>query len=79
MLANFRVASRLLVGFGLMMVIVAGLSGLVMVSVRQSETYLDLILRAKDNEANTNLIGRMLAQGQSHLWLALSSGEPANW
>jgi hypothetical protein len=79
MLANFRVASPLLVGFGFMMLMVAGLSGLVMVSVRQSETYLDLILRAKDNGSNTNLIGRMLAQGQSHLWLALSSGEPADW
>jgi methyl-accepting chemotaxis protein len=79
MFANLRIAHRLLIGFGLMMLIVAGLSGLAVTSSEQALTKIDTITRAKNNEANAQLFGKTIAQGLTRLWMAMATGDQSSW
>ncbi len=79
LLANLKIARRLLLAFGLMMVIIVGLSGLAVTSSLGALGKIDIITRAKSNEAKAQVFGTTVAQGLMQLWKARATGDAASW
>ena len=77
MLGNLKIASRLLVGFGLLMLIIAAQSGLSIYSGKSTEQAFTDVIRAKANEAKEKAIQEQIYQARTWNWRYLATGDLA--
>jgi methyl-accepting chemotaxis protein len=79
MFATLKIGHRLVLAFGLMMLIIGGLSGLAVFSSQTSLEKIDTVNRAKSNEATAQEVGQGLAQGLMAMWQAQATGDQEGW
>jgi methyl-accepting chemotaxis protein len=77
MLARMKIASRLLVGFGVLMIVILALSLLSSYSAGQSRDVYDSVLQIRDSEALDQQIQSLLLQGRLALWKTLATDDPS--
>jgi methyl-accepting chemotaxis protein len=79
MLANTRILPRLLVGFGLLVCLLAGLSVFSIHSASMSRYYFEKVEQAKSNEVDVEQIQKFLLRTRLQLTMSLSTGDLTHW
>jgi methyl-accepting chemotaxis protein len=75
MLNNLKIASRLLIGFGVLVVLIASLSGYAIYSGKVSSEALDNALRLVGNETLVQRIEKRIFQGRMLIWMTLATDD----
>jgi methyl-accepting chemotaxis protein len=79
MLARMKIAARLMTGFGLLVIIIAGLSGFSVYLSRDSrETFQDVV-RLKSNEVLSQRAQKRVLEGRLAIWMALATDDQSKW
>ena len=78
-LKMMKIASRLLIGFGVLMVLIVLISALSIISGRSAQTSIADVARFSGNEALTQRAEKRVYEGRMHIWMALGSGDVAHW
>ncbi|BAE52494.1 methyl-accepting chemotaxis protein [Paramagnetospirillum magneticum] len=78
-LGNLKIAARLMVGFGLLVVLIASLSGYAVHSGRANLESVGNVFSFLDNGALMERIDKRMFSGRMQLWIALATGEPTYW
>ena len=79
MLANVKILPRLLIAFGLIVLLIAGLAAFSVASNEASrDTFAD-VLRLKTNEVLDQRVDRHVIEGRVYVWMGIASGEAAFW
>ena len=79
MLSHIRILPRLLIGFGVLVLMIAALGGF---SVLSSWSAYDLLqdgARLKDNEILDQRATKRVFEGRMHVWMALATGDATHW
>ena len=75
--SQVRIAVRLLLGFGALMLLVAGIAGFSVYSGRQSLADITEVVRLKGNEVLDQRIEKRLQEGRSAIWKYAATGDEA--
>jgi len=75
MFINLKIASRLLIGFGLLMILIGGLSGYTVFSSQATKSDLANVLRLKGNELLDEKVERQIYQARYGVWKYLAVGD----
>ncbi len=75
MLNNMKIASRLLIGFGVLVLLIASLSGYAIYSGKVSSVALDNALRLVGNETLVQRIEKRVFQGRLYIWMSLATDD----
>jgi methyl-accepting chemotaxis protein len=79
MLHRLKIASKLLIGFGaLLLLLVGGFSFWTYSSVASKST-IENLARFKANEVQQERFQKAVQTGRMHIWMALGSGDQAHW
>ena len=78
MLNNMKIASRLMIGFGVLVLLIAGLSGYAIYSGKVSSAALDNALRLVGNETLVQRVEKRIFQGRMFIWVTQATGDEAN-
>ena len=79
MLSNLKIAARLLVGFGLMMLIISGLSGFAIYSGQVTQQTFGDVLRIANNETVDERIEKNLYKARFLVWKYMGTGDASNY
>lgn len=79
MLSRLKIAAKLLLSFGLLNILIAGLNIFTISSGRDTAQIVSAVLRAKNNEVKVRTIGEDLLEMRMNIWMALALGEPKFW
>lgn len=79
MLANVKIAHRLLIGFGLMVLMIAGLSYYNVDTSRNTIAAFDRVVRIKNNETLIQHSLRNMHEGRAHIWIGVATNDLARW
>jgi methyl-accepting chemotaxis protein len=79
MLSSIRILPRLLIGFGVLVLLIAGLSGAAIHSGHFTQGLFEHVVRLKGEEALDERVEKRVFQGRMHMWLALASGDQDQW
>ncbi|BAE49067.1 Methyl-accepting chemotaxis protein [Paramagnetospirillum magneticum AMB-1] len=77
MLGNLRIAARLMVGFGVLVLLIAGLSGYGVYSGSNTGKAFARAVRLVSNQAMVEKLEKEIFQGRMLVWVALATGEDA--
>ncbi|CAH2602612.1 HAMP domain-containing protein [Rhodovastum atsumiense] len=77
--ANMKIASRLMIGFGILIAIVAGLSALATHSSSRSRLLVDEVERFNGQVIQNQAAEILMLQGRLAVWKALATNDPAAW
>src|SRR5208337_529660 len=75
MLANIKILPRILIGFGILVLLIAGLSGFAIYSSHSSRTVFQEVTRLKSNEVLDQMVGKLVFEGRMQIWMALSTDD----
>jgi methyl-accepting chemotaxis protein len=70
-----NILSRLLLGFGLLMIAIAGLAGFSSLSARQTRDAYDIALQRKDRQALDQTIEKLVLQARLAIWMELATDD----
>jgi len=79
MFDRLRIVTKLMIGFGLMLGIVAGLSLVGGFSNLKSRAAFEELMRFKDAEALDSLTARRFEEARVQMWMALATGDTTYW
>jgi methyl-accepting chemotaxis protein len=79
MLNSMKIASRLMIGFGLLVLIVAGLSSYSVYSARDTRDVLDKVVRFQGNETLSERALKRIQEGRVNVWMALATDDQSKW
>jgi methyl-accepting chemotaxis protein len=79
MLANMRIASRLMAGFGLLVIAIAGINGYSAYSSRALRDAFEQTVRLKDAEALDQRVQKRLTEARMNIWVGLATGDLSRW
>ena len=79
MLNNMKIATRLLIGFGIMVLMVAGLSGYAIYSGHSSSAAMDNTVQQLGNETLIQRAEKRLYVARMHVFAALATGDAGHW
>jgi methyl-accepting chemotaxis protein len=79
MLARMKIASRLMIGFGLLVIIITGLSGFSVYSSRDSKGTFESVSRRKNDEVITERVEKRIFEARMGVWMALATGDESSW
>src|SRR5512136_1982304 len=79
MLANMKIATRLFLGFGLLVAIIAGLAGYSVYSARSERDAFLIALRLKEAESLDQRVQKRIFEGRVNIWAGLGTGDAARW
>jgi methyl-accepting chemotaxis protein len=79
MFNRLKIASKLLIGFGALLLLLAASSSLSAIDSLKSKDSLEELARHKDNEILVLTAEKSIADGRMHLWMALGSGDQTHW
>ena len=75
MLRNLKIVARLSLGFGILMILIAGLSGYAIYSSNAISTDFDRTARLLNNDTLVQLAEKQIALGRVHMWSAMATGD----
>ena len=79
MFDRLRIVTKLLVGFGVMLTIIASLSLVSALGNLKSRAALKDLMRLKDGEVLDQIAGRRFEEARVGMWMALATGDPTYW
>ncbi|MBL0930195.1 MAG: HAMP domain-containing protein, partial [Alphaproteobacteria bacterium] len=79
MLANLKIAYRLLIGFGLLVLMIAGLSYYNVDASRDTIAAFERVVRIKNNETLIQQSLRSMHEGRAHIWIGVATNDLARW
>jgi methyl-accepting chemotaxis protein len=78
-LSNLRIATRLLIGFGTLVLIIAGLAGFSVYSGTSTGASFARADRLNDNAVRDQRLEKAIVQGRMELWVGLATGDTSRW
>jgi methyl-accepting chemotaxis protein len=79
MLSNIRILPRLVIGFGVLILIIAGLSGYAVTSSQSARTLFGTVNRLDTAAATEERFQKRFTEGRMQIWMAMATGEPEHW
>ena len=79
MLKNFKIAARLLMGFGVLIILIASLSGFSVYSGRETADSFSLVKRAYENAIVDQRMEKNLYVARMNVFAALATGDEDHW
>src|SRR5260221_9398893 len=79
MLARMKIAARLMTGFGLLVIVIAGLSGFSVYLSRDSRDTFQNVVRLKSNEVLSQRAQKRVMEGRLAVWMALATDDQSKW
>ena len=79
MLANVRIFPRILIGFGVLVLLVAGLSLYAVVSDQADRAKFDSAVRLQESQDLDEDTVALVTSGRLQVWMALASGDQNHW
>ena len=79
MLSRLKIAARLMVSFGLMNLLIAGLNGYTIMQGQNTQEQISATLRAAKNETKIFMIMEELLAARMHLWAYLADPDAEKW
>ncbi len=79
MFANMKIATRLVLGFGLLVVVIAGLAGYSVYSARGERNAFASVNRLKEAEALDQRVQKRIFEGRVNIWAGLGTEDAARW
>ncbi|MGZ5945274.1 MAG: methyl-accepting chemotaxis protein [Caulobacteraceae bacterium] len=78
-LAALKIASRLMIGFGFLMLTITTGSALAVMAGLNAKSSLVNVARFDDNDSLTQASQKKIFEGRMHVWMALGSGDQTHW
>ena len=79
MLSSIRILPHLLIGFGILLLLIAGLSGVSIHSGQTTRNLFSSVSRLKDDETLDLRVEKRIFEARMHMWVALASGDQNQW
>ena len=79
MLANMKIASRLMIGFGLLVLVIAGLSTYSVYSSRDVRETFTNVVQLKEAETLSQRAMKRLVEARMNIWIALATDDQSRW
>jgi methyl-accepting chemotaxis protein len=79
MFSRLKIASKLLIGYGSILLLVVGVSALGYAAVVRGRTALDDVARFKTAEALELRLEKRALEARMHFWIALNANDPKHW
>jgi methyl-accepting chemotaxis protein len=79
MFSKLRIASKLLIGYGAILLLVVGVSGLGLLAVVRGGRALDDVVQYKTAEALAQRVQKREMEARMHFWIALKSNDQKHW
>jgi methyl-accepting chemotaxis protein len=76
---RMKILSRLLIGFGSLMLAIVLIAALSILSGSSAQTSIAKVARFSSNETLTQSVEKRVFEGRMHIWMALGSGDAAHW
>ena len=79
MFHRLRIVTKLLIGFGALLILIAALASALALFGVKSKTALASVATYKDAEALDQRAGRRFEEARMHMWMALATGDATYW
>jgi len=79
MFSQLKIATKLLIGFGVILLLLAGISALAITSSQRSKDALENVTRLKGDEALEQRVEKRIYEARMHFWIAVNSKDPKDW
>ena len=79
LLSNITIATRLMIGFGILVLIIAGLSSYLFYVATDARTLFADVVRLDRNETLSQRALRRVQEGRAATWVALAINDEASW
>jgi methyl-accepting chemotaxis protein len=79
MLSSLRILPRLMIGFGVLLLMIVGLSGFTVQSDRSTRDLFETVTRLKGNETLDERVEKRVFEARMQGWMALASGDQDHW
>ena len=79
MFSRLKVASKLLIGYGAILLLVVAVSGLGFAAVMRGRAGLDDVAHFKTAEALEQRLEKRALEARMHFWIALTANDPKHW
>lgn len=79
MLKNFRIAARLMIGFGLLLLITGAIAGYSLYASRNASYSLERVLRFSNNEVGDETVLERVYEARMRAWMALATDDQSYW
>ena len=76
---RLKIASKLLIGFGALLLLLVGLSSFSTYSSLASKGLIEQLARFKSNQVREERVQESILTARLHLWMALGSGDQTHW
>ena len=79
MLSNIKILPRLFIGFGMLVFMMAGLSGFAVISNQSSQSLFARVTHFTTAEAIDQRVVRQIFEGRMQIWMGLATGDQEHW
>jgi methyl-accepting chemotaxis protein len=79
MFNRLKIASKLLIGFGTLLLLLVGIASLSSIGSLRSRESIDDLARFKGNQVRDEIVDKHILEGRMHMWMALALGEDEHW
>ncbi len=79
MFSRLRIASKLMIGFGAILLLLVGISVLANYSSQRSRDALDVVAKMKGDEVLEQRVEKRIYEARMHFWIAVNSKDPKDW
>jgi methyl-accepting chemotaxis protein len=79
MFRRLKIASKLLTGFGAILLLLVGISALATISAVRSKDALESVAKLKGDEVLEQRVEKRVFEARMHFWIALGSGDAKHW
>jgi methyl-accepting chemotaxis protein len=79
MFNRLKIATKLLIGFGTILLLLVGISALATLSTMRSKDALEDVTKLKSAEVLEQRVEKRVFEARMHFWMALGSGDQKHW
>ncbi|WP_158817560.1 methyl-accepting chemotaxis protein [Methylocapsa sp. S129] len=79
MFSRLKIASKLLIGFSAILLLLIGISALATISSMRSKDALENVTKLKGDEVLEQRVEKRVFEARMHFWIALGSGDSKHW
>jgi methyl-accepting chemotaxis protein len=79
MFSRLKIATKLLIGFGAILLLLVGISGLAAISTMRAKDSLEAVTKLKGAEVLQQRVEKRVFEARMHFWIALESGDQKHW
>jgi methyl-accepting chemotaxis protein len=79
MFSRLKIASKLLIGFGVVLLLMAGISGLAITSSQRSKDAIENVTKLKGDEVTEQRVEKRIYESRMHFWIAVNTKDPKDW